>query len=318
MPAGAPALANADHVRQAVGIAGELDLVIESADTSNATAVKWLDDAAAAGTSANKGSVVQLTGLPAFLKQLNGQNDALPNADRTKVILSRAPAYFSDAVISHDHKLARVAFGLTRLTSVEEDRTILDRLGAAPSPPSGYHAYPAGLAVIASNALTQLVADNLRLNLLALGLVLVVLVIAYLAVYRQPLWAVFAVVPTAVAAGWTTGVLYLTGISSSPITVLLAGVVVAFATEFSVLWLSRYRSERRAGGQAAAAADLASSRIGPAVIASALALILGFGILALSPVPMVRDFGIWSAVNLALATVAVLVLLPPLARQWLR
>jgi predicted RND superfamily exporter protein len=31
----------------------------------------------------------------------------------------------------------------------------------------------------------------------------------------------------------------------------------------------------------------------------------------------VRDFGIWSGADIALATLAVLVLLPPLARRWL-
>jgi len=100
--------------------------------------------------------------------------------------------------------------------------------------------------------------------------------------------------------------------------VLLAGVVVAFATEFSVLWLARYRSERAGGADAAVAANVASSRVGPAIVASAAALVAGFAALAASPVPMVRDFGLWCAGDLALATVAVLVMLPPAARAWLR
>jgi predicted RND superfamily exporter protein len=133
--------------------------------------------------------------------------------------------------------------------------------------------------------------------------------------YRNPLPALVAVLPTAVAAGWATGILFVLGTRSSPITILLAGVVVAFATEFSVLWLARYRAELRAGQAVEIASDVASRRIGPAVIASALALILGFAVLGLSPVPMVRDFGIWSAADLALATAAVLILLPPVARR---
>jgi len=93
--------------------------------------------------------------------------------------------------------------------------------------------------------------------------------------------------------------------------------VIAFATEFSVLWLARYRAERANGIDAADAAHLASVRVGPAIAASALALVAGFAVLALSPVPTVRDFGIWSAFDLLLATAAVLVLLPPLSRSWL-
>jgi len=55
--------------------------------------------------------------------------------------------------------------------------------------------------------------------------------------------------------------------------------------------------------------------VGPAIVASALALVVGFGVLAISPVPMVRDFGLWSGADLLLATLAVLVLLPPMARR---
>ena len=54
------------------------------------------------------------------------------------------------------------------------------------------------------------------------------------------------------------------------------------------------------------------------MIASATALVLGFLLLAVSPVPIVREFGLWSGADLALATLAVLVLLPPLAARSVR
>jgi predicted RND superfamily exporter protein len=52
--------------------------------------------------------------------------------------------------------------------------------------------------------------------------------------------------------------------------------------------------------------------------ASALALAAGFVVLVVSPVPMVRDFGLVCGLDLALATIAVLALLPPMARAWLK
>jgi len=84
-----------------------------------------------------------------------------------------------------------------------------------------------------------------------------------------------------------------------------------------VLWLGRYRLELAAGSTPDAAARIAGARISPAILASALALIAGFAVLGLSPVPAVQEFGTWSAIDLALAAVAVLVLLPALARSWL-
>jgi len=72
------------------------------------------------------------------------------------------------------------------------------------------------------------------------------------------------------------------------------------------------------GAQPQAAAEVASRRVGPAIVAAALALIAGFAALALSPVPMVSSFGLWCAADLALAALAVLLVLPSLAPRLAR
>jgi uncharacterized protein len=309
LPPGSQSVQQAEHVRQAVGAVGELDLVVTGSDVSAPAVVAWM--AGAEGRTAGR-DLTPITGLPQFLTTFNYGKP--PDAATTKLILDRLPTYLTQAVASPDHHLARVAFGVSRLTSVAEDQGLVQRVDGAGQPPAGYRAYPAGLAVVAASALDRLTADRVRLTLLALALVLVVL----LAAYRRPVPALLAVMPTVVAAGWATGLMWALGARETPITVLLAGVVIAFATEFGVLWLGRYRSERGAGVDPAIASSVASQRVGPAIVASAAALVAGFAALAVSPVPMVRDFGLWCAGDLALATVAVLVLLPPAARAWLR
>jgi hydrophobe/amphiphile efflux-3 (HAE3) family protein len=309
LPPGSPSIARAEHVRQAVGVVGELDLVVTGPDVSSPAVVAWM--ARAEGTTADR-DLTPVTGLPQFLTTFNYGKP--PDAATTKLILERLPSYLTQAVASPDGHLARIAFGVPGLMSVSQDQALVGRVDAAGQPPAGYRAYPAGLAVVAASALERLTADRVRLTLLALGLVLAVL----LAAYRRPVPALLAVMPTVVAAGWATGLMWVLGARETPITVLLAGVVIAFATEFGVLWLARYRSERSGGVEAAEASAVASRRVGPAIVASAAALVAGFAALAVSPVPMVRDFGLWCAGDLALATAAVLVLLPPAARAWLR
>jgi hydrophobe/amphiphile efflux-3 (HAE3) family protein len=313
--AGNGALNEAEQVRREVGLAGEIDLVLEGSDPASPEAVSWLDKATRQAATQSGGDLKPLESLPGFLAGFN--QGTLPDASRTKLILDRIPGYFSGAVYDTRNRLSLSIFGLTHLTSVERDRALVAQMrSAAGTPPSGFRAFPAGLAVVADQALSELQQDQLRLTLLAIGLILLVLLLGY----RRVRPAILAILPTVVAAGAATGLLFLVGAllnqRSSPITILLGGVVVAFATEFSVLWLARYRSERRQGIDATEAAHLASSRVGPAIAASALALIAGFAVLAISPVPTVRDFGIWSAFDLLLATAAVLVLLPPLARRW--
>ena len=316
VPAGDPALAQAELMRQQVGLTGEIDLVLQGPDPAAGGAASWLDTASRQIVSQSSGDLKPLESLPGFLAGFN--QGTLPDTTRTALILDRIPSYFSSAVYDKSHGLALAIFGLTRVTSVERDHALVSEFDRAGAPPSGYRAFPAGLAVAADRALGQLQHEQLTLTALAIGLILVVLLLAY----RRPVPAILAVLPTVVAAGAATGLLFLVQAvlrqRSSPITILLAGVVVAFATEFGVLWLARYRSERADGLEPAEAASRASTRVGPAIAASALALVAGFAVLAVSGVPSIRDFGIWSAFDLLLATAAVLALLPPLARAWLR
>lgn len=310
LPAGSPALSEAHAVYRAVGESGEVDVVVTGSNVTSPRVVAWM------GTveqKLNGHGLRSVSGLPDFLLAFN--YGKAPDQSTTNTFLSRLPPYFTRAVVSTDHHTALITFAQTSVTSVTQDQALIARIDRATAhPPKGYHAYPAGLAVIAAQALSRLSQEQVLLNVLALALVLVIL----LAVMRRPLPAVLAILPTAVAAGWATGIAWIIHAQMTPVTVLLSGVVVAFATEFGVLWLSRYRAELRSGGEAEAAAEIACRRIGPAIVAAALALIAAFAALAVSPVPMIRSFGLWSAGDLALAAVAVLVLLPPVARSWLR
>ncbi len=316
IPAGDPALARAQYVQQRVGLAGELDLVLQGSDPAGSEAAAWLEQVTRAEVAGSAGDLKALESLPAFLSGFN--QGTLPDAARTRLILDRIPSYFSGAVVDRQQGLSLSIFGLTKVTAVDRDRALVSDLRNRAQAPAGYRAFPAGLAVLAVDALQQLQADQLKLTLLAIILILVVLFLAY----RRPLPAILAVLPTLVAAGAATALLALSGAAfdhrSSPITILLAGVVVAFATEFGVLWLGRYRRERALGVEPDEAARTASSQVGPAILASALALLAGFATLGLSPVPTVRDFGLWCAFDLALATLAVLTLMPPMVRTWLR
>lgn len=309
MPAGDPAVAQAIQVQKETGLAGELDLVVSGPDVTRQDVIQWQQQAGEQATSKAAGQLRLVNSVPYFLDSFSPTHD-VPDQKLTQAILQNLPAYFSEAVVTKDRKLSRIVFGQKQINSVQQDADLLRRIQQISPPPAGYTVFSAGLAVVAANALDALRGEEVQLNLLAIALVLLVLLVAY----RSPRRALLAVLPATVAAGWATGVLWLSHVQANPVTVLLAGVVVAFATEFSVLWLARYSEELAAGTAGALeCAAIASRRVGPAVIASAAALVLGFLLLAVSPVPIVREFGLWSGADLAFATLAVLVLLPPLA-----
>lgn len=304
LAARSPAVEAANSVARQVGYAGELDLVVTGPNVLRPDVVAWM------GVVQQKlqgKDLHAVNGLPGFLLAFN--YGKAPSEQTAQAIVSRLPRYFTQSVVSSDDHTAIITFGQRTVMSLDQDKQLLNRIDKITAhPPAGVRAYPAGLAVVAASALQALVSDQVRLNLLALGVVLAVL----LAAFRRPLVALLAVLPTVVAAGWATGAEYVLGIQATPITILLSGVVVAFATEFSVLWLARYRSERTSGAAPQAAAEVASRRVGPAIVAAALALIAGFAALTLSSVPMVSGFGLWCAADLGLAALAVLLVLPAL------
>ena len=100
----------------------------------------------------------------------------------------------------------------------------------------------------------------------------------------------------------------------------LGALVIAIATEFSVILSARYHEERGSGSSVGEALRNAYARTGAAVAASGTTAIAGFAVLALAdpverlfggdPVRMLTDFGVVTVVDLAVALVGVMLVLP--------
>jgi hypothetical protein len=90
----------------------------------------------------------------------------------------------------------------------------------------------------------------------------------------------------------------------------LGALVIAISTEFSVLLSERFRAERRAGLSPADALSRTYRFTGSAVLASGITAIAGFGVLALSSITMLRDFGLVTLIDLSVSLGGVLLVLP--------
>ena len=74
--------------------------------------------------------------------------------------------------------------------------------------------------------------------------------------------------PIALATGWSSLVLEVVGIPLNPMSATLGALVIAVATEFSVILSARYAEEREAGSSVGEALRLTYARTGAAVLAS--------------------------------------------------
>jgi uncharacterized protein len=195
------------------------------------------------------------------------------------------------------------------------DSILLTDLPAGQDP---VRATPAGLATVGIGLLENLSANRANLTYLALCLAGLFLVLRFRSVSR----ALLALVPVLLAVGVSSLVVGLLGFTLSPLTTVSGPLVIASCAEFSVLILGRYLEERQRGRSPRDATDTAASRTGRAFFTSAVTTICGFAVLISSSLPLLRDFGLIVTLNVAIALLAALVVMPPLSvwvdeRGWL-
>ena len=217
------------------------------------------------------------------------------------------PTYFSQAVITPDHREATLAFGI-RLMPLSRQERVIDYMRSQLHPPPGVHAALAGLPVLAAEANGALSSSSRRLLTLLAGLLAVGLVLAL--VFRNLRRALVPMIPIALATGWSALILFLIGIPLNPMSATLGTLVIAISTEFSVLLSERFRQERAAGHELQAALLRTYRSTGAAVLASGITAIVGFGVLIVSDITMLRDFGFVTIIDLSVSLGGVLLVLP--------
>ena len=209
--------------------------------------------------------------------------------------------------MSADGKASNLIFATTPASLAKRAvvvKEIRDRL----EPPAGIRATPSGLAVVGVGLLDNLEANRILLTYLAITFVFLFLCIRLRSVIRSLL----SLVPVLIAVGAASLFAYFAGFTLSPMTAVGGPLVVAACTEFTSLILLRFVEERRRGLDPRQAVDVAAARTGRAFIVSGLTAISGVAVLSASSLPLLRDFGIIVAVNVAVALLSALVVLPPM------
>ena len=301
-----------DALQKATGVAGEIDVVVESDDLTDPKVVKWMRDYQAGllkefGYSSKNGCG-QAELCPALsLPDLFRSEDAAKDQARIRALLDAVPAYFSQAVITADRKTATLAFGV-KLMPLDDQKKVMDAMERELDPPAGVTARLAGLQVLGAQANEALSSPWRRLGTLLAGLLAVGL--ALLLVYRRWERAWIPLVPIALATGWSALVLFVLRVPLNPMSATLGALVIAISTEFSVLLTARYREERARGLEPAEALRRTYASTGAAVVASGATAIAGFAVLALSDIQMLSDFGRVTVVDLSVSLLGVLAVLP--------
>jgi hydrophobe/amphiphile efflux-3 (HAE3) family protein len=319
VPNNMPALRDLRELERVTGVSGEIDVVVHARSVATPQTIGWMISYeqklfAHYGYLETTGCAVS-TLCPALslpdLFSAGSQSPQSAAAGLTSAsiqnLLSAVPPYFRQAVITSDQREATLAFGI-RLMPLSRQQQVINYMRSQLHPPPGVSAGLAGLPVLAAQANDSLSSSARRLLTLLAGLFAVG--VALMIALRSAKRVIVPLIPIMLATGWSALILFLIGIPLNPMSATLGALVIAISTEFSVLLSERYRSERRAGRDAPDALARTYRLTGAAVLASGLTAIAGFGVLVLSNITMLRDFGFVTVIDLTVSLAGVLVVLP--------
>jgi len=320
VPQNLESLQNLNALERATGVGGQLDLIVSGKGLTKPATIEWMSSYESAmlkrfGYSEARGCG-QARLCPAFsLPDLFAGTTTSKSKSKSKLkqadvdgLLDAIPPYFSQDVITPDRRAATLAFGI-RLMSLTEQQRVIEAMRSSLHPPAGIAAQLVGLPVLAAQSGAQVASPWRRMETLLIGLaaVALVLLVAFRGDRRR---ALVPLVPIALATGWSALILFAVRVPLNPMSVTLGALVIAISTEFSVLLSERYRQERLRGEAAVEALRRTYRRTGAAVAASGVTAIAGFGVLVLSDIRMLRDFGLVTLIDLSVSLLGVLVALP--------
>ena len=242
-----------------------------------------------------------------IIDDVPGASDITPTGAQVKAAYDAAPPDLKKSVVADNGTAFNIVLRTGR-GSLERRAPIVREIRATTHPPEGIRATPSGLAVIGVGLLDNLEANRVELTYLAILFVFLFLAARLRSVIRSLL----SLVPVLIAVGAASLVAYAFDFKLSPMTAVGGPLVVAACTEFTSLILLRFVEERRRGLEPREAIDVAAARTGRAFVVSGMTAIAGVAVLSFSSLPLLRDFGRIVAMNVTVALLSALVVLPPM------
>jgi hypothetical protein len=134
----------------------------------------------------------------------------------------------------------------------------------------------------------------------------------FLVLFRSLKISVIAILPNFLAAGIVLGGMGISGIPLDMMTITIAAITVGIGVDHAIHYLTRFSREFKVDGNYIASMHRAHASIGQALFYTAMTIIIGFSILALSNfIPSVY-FGLLTGLAMTAALLGSMTLLPKL------
>ena len=168
-----------------------------------------------------------------------------------------------------------------------------------------------GLAVV--DAMTSSQTAAIATTVLA---ALIILSLFFWITERRAELGIIAVAPIVMVLLCVLGTMALAGIPYNVITALITALSIGIGVDYTIHIIHRYEEEFAHSRDPEIAARRTLGTTGSALLGSALTTALGFGVLVLSTLTPFQQFGIVTAITIAYALIAAIVVVPPAMILW--
>jgi len=304
MPQDITELREVRELREILGSGGEIRFMMEADDVTSPAVLSWLKGYQDKALTLHP-ELISVNSPAVLVSEAAG--GVIPPKQQIEEILDSIPSLYLDQVLSSGHTMASASFSI-KYISLEETNDLLQLMEDEAQPPPGVQISPVGSLALGASTMDAVVGARFTFNLICLGAVFIVLLL----VYRRFMSVIFIIVPVGTVIAWSSLDMYLIGIPLNPLTAVLGVIIIGICTEFMVLLMGRYEEEKKQGLPPQDAMVTALSKIGRAIVTTALTTLGGFGVLIASNFVMIRDFGITTVLGVFLCLVITITVMPGL------
>lgn len=150
----------------------------------------------------------------------------------------------------------------------------------------GFEVLPSG-----SPVLIKEINDNMRNSMVNMAMLAIAIMVVVLFLVFRARWPILPLLVMLLGCIWAFGLMGYLGIPLTMVTISGLPILIGLGMEFAIQFHNRVEEETARQGGGAAGLTEALLRVGPAVGLAMLTSVVGFMVLHISRVPMIRDFG---------------------------
>jgi len=304
VPSDMPAKINIDKVTRIIGATSTADLMIQGSRVTDLDTVRWIKEFQDYELTHHK-ELTGATSIVTYILQYNGgvmpETQAQLDSTLAKIPKSTKESYLASPMNGI------IRFSTTDLSMSQENdlKEQMVREIEFLEPPIGISVEPAGSFELYTSLLGSMSESKDTMTVLGFIFVFVFLILVY-----RHLHAVSPIIPIIFIVGWNAVMMYLIGLTYTPLTATLGSMTIGVAAEYTILVMERYAEEEERLHNPIAAIQESVQKIGSAITVSGLATFFGFSALCLATFPIISNFGISTLIAVGFSLTGAIFIMP--------